>query len=313
MPFAGATVEPAVTAWPVPLSITLGTQPRFPPLIACDAPSLKSATCPDTDQPGLPARVSVTVTGLILPVVVSSVPAGFNVGEGNVTLVLATLITSEPAVIVVVIVSVAVDDPGGGGAADTVSDTADDDEVAKAVGSAGMKLATSECVPAASVVVVVLAVPPETATAEPRFVPLSVNCTVPAAVVGVTPAFRVIEAPEATVPLGVTESVVVVGGAEGGALTVKFTVFDVDPPKAVVSVGVNTAVRLCGDPAALNVVVVVEALPLVTTTAAPIVLVPSRNCTVPAADGLTAAVNVTELPWVTGLAGAAVNVVVVGA
>ena len=83
----------------------------------------------------------------------------------------------------------------------------------------------------------------------------------------------------------------------------------VDGLNAVESVGVNTAVIAWV--AAGRVDVVNVAVPLVTGTALPNAVAPSMNCTVPAAVGVTVAVNVTEVPAVTGLTGLAVTVVVV--
>jgi hypothetical protein len=66
-------------------------------------------------------------------------------------------------------------------------------------------------------------------------------------------------------------------------------------------VGVNTAVNWC-DPT-VNVMVVCDALPLLTATAVPTLVAPSRNCTVPAAAvGVTAAFSVTVLPTTAGVA-----------
>lgn len=52
-------------------------------------------------------------------------------------------------------------------------------------------------------------------------------------------------------------------------------------------------------------------VPGVTVTGLPRSDVPSMNCTEPAADGVTVAVNVTGVPEVVGLTGLAVNVVIV--
>lgn len=64
-----------------------------------------------------------------------------------------------------------------------------------------------------------------------------------------------------------------------------------------------------------NVVVAADvAVPLLTVTALPSAVVPFMNCTEPAAvDGVTDAVNITDVPAVVGLAGFAVSVVVVAA
>ena len=61
--------------------------------------------------------------------------------------------------------------------------------------------------------------------------------------------------------------------------------------------------------AAGKLVVVKVAVPLVTVTGLPSAVVPSMNCTEPAALGATVAVNVTDVPAVTGLTGLAVTVV----
>lgn len=52
-------------------------------------------------------------------------------------------------------------------------------------------------------------------------------------------------------------------------------------------------------------------VPVVTATALPSAVVPSMNCTLPAADGVTVAVNVVAVPAVVGLGGLATTVVVV--
>ncbi|MGH8623755.1 MAG: hypothetical protein ACREYC_00225 [Gammaproteobacteria bacterium] len=53
-------------------------------------------------------------------------------------------------------------------------------------------------------------------------------------------------------------------------------------------------------------------MPLLTVTGLPMLAVPSLNCTVPTdVAGVTLAVSVTGVPWVTGEAGDVDNVVVV--
>src|SRR5262249_23830279 len=147
---AGWTTAPGLTVCDVALSTTRGVQPRFEPLIDAVAGPAKSPTWPDTVQPGLPARVSVTVTGLMSPPVVSFEPPGASAGVGRPTgLVLATLMVSAPAATVVVIVSEAVEPVNGV----TTYGTAGDVEALNAVGSAGLKLAVKLCVPAAKVLV----------------------------------------------------------------------------------------------------------------------------------------------------------------
>lgn len=85
---------------------------------------------------------------------------------------------------------------------------------------------------------------------------------------------------------------------------------DVDGLKAAGSVGTKTAFSE-REPTA-NVDVVPDAMPLLTGTRRPRFLVPSRNCTVPAAAaGVIVAVNVTGVPTVIGEAGEVVNVVLV--
>ena len=54
-----------------------------------------------------------------------------------------------------------------------------------------------------------------------------------------------------------------------------------------------------------------DAVPPVTVTGVPMSVEPTSNCTVPGADGLTEAFNVTGVPTFCGLAGVVVSVVVV--
>jgi hypothetical protein len=99
-----------------------------------------------------------------------------------------------------------------------------------------MNTAVNGCVPTANVVFVD-AVPLARGAAVPTLAAPSLNCTVPAAVDGVTVAVNVSGEPAVAGEAGVTVSVVVV------AFTMSSdTVFDVDPTKFVVSVGTNTAV-----------------------------------------------------------------------
>lgn len=86
----------------------------------------------------------------------------------------------------------------------------------------------------------------------------------------------------------------------------------VEVVNAVELVGVKTAVIECV--VAVSVVVATEVavavlVPVVTGIGLPRVEVPSMNCTEPAADGVTVAVNVTDVPNVVGLAGLAATVV----
>ncbi len=84
------------------------------------------------------------------------------------------------------------------------------------VASVGVKTAVRLCAPAANEEVVVWATPPETATAAPIFVAPSLNCTVPAALDGVTVAFSVTVVPTVCGEDGVTVRAVVVDCATAG-------------------------------------------------------------------------------------------------
>src|SRR5215470_2228786 len=77
-------------------------------------------------------------------------------------------------------------------------------------GLAPVKAAVSESTPTGRADVVSVAVPPETVTGEPTFVVPARNCTVPAAVAGVTVAVRVTGTPAVTGDGGETASAVVV-------------------------------------------------------------------------------------------------------
>jgi hypothetical protein len=163
--------------------------------------------------------------------------------------------------------------------------------------------------PTVKVVVVCDAVPLATATASPILVAPSLNCTVPAAVIGETVAARTTELPwTGGVAVEDALSVVLVGAAPE---TVNGTGGDVDGPYSFGFVGVNTAVNWC-DPTD-SVDVDVDAVPLLTATRSPMLVLPSLNCIVPvAADGLSVAVSVTVLPWVTGDAAEVLTVTFVG-
>ncbi|HKR52087.1 MAG TPA: hypothetical protein VJT72_21400 [Pseudonocardiaceae bacterium] len=97
------------------------------------------------------------------------------------------------------------------------------------------------------------------------------------------------------------------------AVTMKATVGDVDPLWSAALAGVNTALSWCGP--TVNFDVRPDAVPLaVTMTGLPMGVVPSWNCTVPAAPaGVTAAVSVTSVFSGAVEAGVVVRVVVVGA
>jgi hypothetical protein len=95
-----------------------------------------------------------------------------------------------------------------------------------------------------------------------------------------------------------------------GAVIVKVTGGDVDELKAAGLLGVNTALSRCVPTASVDVVP--EAVPLETGTGLPRLVVPSRNCAVPAAvAGVIVAVSVTGVPWATGEAGDVLRRVVV--
>jgi hypothetical protein len=96
------------------------------------------------------------------------------------------------------------------------------------------------------------------------------------------------------VEAGDVDSAVLVVTAPVGPVTMTVTGDDVDELNAVESVGVNTAVNWC-DPTA-SIGADPTAVPLLTVTGLPRLAVPSLNCTVPAAAGVTVAVNVTGLP-----------------
>jgi hypothetical protein len=221
---------------------------------------------------------------------------------------------------VAVSVSVAPCDAGDGGvtasmvvvdvgpAVFTVNGSALEVDAVKFDGLVGVNAAVIECEPTASVDVIRWAVPPLTATGEPRLVVPSLNWTEPTAEDGATVAVKVTEVPLTTGLDGAAASVVVVVVA--GDVIVYGTAVDVDEVKAEESVGVNTAVRLC-DPA-VSVLVVTDAVPPETVCVVPTWVAPSMNFTVPAAAlGESVAVSVTEVPATCGEAGDAASVVVV--
>jgi hypothetical protein len=95
-----------------------------------------------------------------------------------------------------------------------------------------------------------------------------------------------------------------------GAVIVKVTGGDVDELKAAGLLGVNTALSRCVPTASVDVVP--DAVPLETGTGLPRLVVPSRNCAVPAAvAGVIVAVSVTGVPRATGEAGDALSEVAV--
>ena len=75
------------------------------------------------------------------------------------------------------------------------------------------------------------------------------------------------------------------------------------------SVGVKTAASEWGPAASVDVLI--DAVPPVTATGVPIAVLPSWNCTEPAAVGVTVAVSVTDVPCGCGLGGVTASVVVV--
>ena len=178
---------------------------------------------------------------------------------------------------------------------------------AKAVGSVGMNCAVSECEPSASTDITE-ADPETSGWVVPTWVAPSKNFTVPAAALGVTVAFNVSVAPCAAGDVGVTPSTVVVG-VPTGAFTVYGTAVDVDPAKAVGSVGMNCAVSECAPSASTDVTC---AIPETTGWVVPTWVAPSKNFTVPAAAlGVTVAFNVSVAPCAAGDAGVTPSTVVV--
>src|SRR5918997_2126211 len=105
--------------------------------------------------------------------------------------------------------------------------------------------------------------------------------------------------------------VTVWGVAAVDPVTVSGIAGDVEGLKVAGLAGVNTAVKWCGPGA--NIDVDPDAVPLVLTgTGAPMLVVPSMNCTVPTAvDGVMVAVSITGVPWATMEAGDVVSTVLV--
>jgi hypothetical protein len=130
------------------------------------------------------------------------------------------------------------------------------------------------------------------------------NCTVPAALAGVTTAFSLAKSPSCVVVSLVVVSVGPTTTVTGDAVVDVLNAVEPDT-------GMNVAVSEC-DPAAN--VGVATAMPLLSAGVA-ITVAPSLNCTVPTAfAGLTVAVKVTAVPWATRVAdGVSVVDVVVGA
>jgi hypothetical protein len=198
---------------------------------------------------------------------------------------------------------------GTGAGTVTVTVTAELVDEVNTAASVGVKTAVIECEPAVVKVLLADAAPLATVTGPPRLVEPSLNCTVPGAELGDTVADRATEAPVDT-EVGAADAVVVVVTAPtGGVVTVTVAAALVDAVNAFTSAGVKTAV-IEWDPAVENEVVTV-AEPLVTVTGLAMLVEPSLNCTVPAAElGDTLADSATEAP-VTTEVGAADTVVLV--
>jgi hypothetical protein len=191
-------------------------------------------------------------------------------------------------------------------------------DVVNELESVGVKTAEIDSAPTALNVVVVVAAPDATATGEPTgaaaFPPAALmNCTLPAAELGVTAADNVTFAPTATDAGDADTVVVVVVAPAAGAVTVTVNAEAlVDPMNAVGSVGMKAAV-IDSAPPELNEVVVV-AIPDATGIGEPIGSAPFMNCTLPNASlGVTVAVNVTVTPVATADDDADTVVVVVTA
>ena len=191
-------------------------------------------------------------------------------------------------------------------------DVAAEVDAVNAVGSVGVNTAVSECVPTVNVDVEAVALPAATGTAAPMLVAPSLNCTEPAADAGESVAVSDTAAPATAVPAGETPSVVLVAVGLGATTVTEYgTATEVDAVNAVASVGAKAAVKLCGPTA--SELVDMLALPAATGTAAPSAVAPSRNCTVPAAAGVTVAVSETDAPDTAEPAGATISAVVVWA
>ena len=157
-----------------------------------------------------------------------------------------------------------------------------------------------------------VAVPLLTVTALPKGVVPFMNCTDPAAVEGVTDAVNVTDVPAVVGLAGLAVRVVVVatGPPPVAASTSKLSAREVEPPNVLGLLDANTAVIECVSTVRFDVVKL--AVPPVTVAALPSMVVPSMNCTEPGAVvGATVAVNVTDVPTVTGPPGFAEIAVVV--
>jgi hypothetical protein len=179
----------------------------------------------------------------------------------------------------------------------------------------GVNTAVMECVAVDNVVVAAdVALPLVTVTGLPRVAVPSMNCTEPAAVFGVTVAVNVTEVPDVVGLVGLAVSVVVVavGPPPVDASTSKLSGSEVELANVLGLLEVKTAVIECVSTDRFDVVKVAD--PAVTVAALPSAAVPSMNCTVPGAvEGEIVAVNVTDVPDVTGPPGFDAMAVVVAA
>ena len=182
-------------------------------------------------------------------------PVAAEVGEADTVVVVC--VAPEAAAVTVTVAAVALVD------------------AVNALAFVGVNTAVIEWVPVELNEVVAPAVPPDTVTAEPIAVPPSLNCTVPAAVLGDTVADSETLAP-VTTDDGLADTVVVVAAAAPVTVTVAAVAL-VDDVNEVGSVGVNTAVIECV-PVEVNEVEEL-AVPPLTVTAEPIAVPPSSNCT----------------------------------
>ena len=195
-------------------------------------------------------------------------------------------------------------------AATTVMATAFDRDVNHAAGLAGTNVATTVCLPIASLAVVTLARPPETGI-KPSDLEPSAKETLPAAP-AVTTAMNDTGWPAATLPTGTEVSLVVVAWA----LTVSVTAAEVEAVNTEASAGRYIAVTEWWPPASIELVRL--AVPAAVRVAVPSLVLPSRKLTVPpvgagspAVTGETVAAKVTGVPCATVPVGVTVRLVAV--
>src|SRR5690242_360960 len=137
IPAPGATAAPAVTVCTDSWAITFGVQPRLALLIWL-LPEVKSATTPLTFQPRLPARVSVTVTGLMsFGADTSRLLPELSASEPRSTVAPPAVMISAPASTLVVMFSLAVTPAN----AATVTEAAGAEEARKSAVLLGTKSA----------------------------------------------------------------------------------------------------------------------------------------------------------------------------